>query len=263
MNYDGFIDDVAVGDIILVDGGIMSMRVTSMSDTDVVTEVIDGGILKSRRHLNIRGKSANLPAITEKDWEDIRFGCDMGVDYFALSFVRDANAIVELKQWLATYVSSRSDRKSESGVGNDAEMASGSLASGRSATISDDDTMIQVLAKIESADSVTNLDAILDAADGAMVARGDLGAELPIEEVPFWQYEIVKGCHRRKKPVIVATNMLESMIEMPVPTRAEVADISVAVREGTDAVMLSGETAYGKFPLKVILRRFQINDMGV
>ena len=111
---------------------------------------------------------------------------------------------------------------------------------------------IGVLAKIESADSVQNLEAILDAVDGAMVARGDLGAELPVEEVPFWQNRIVQGCRNRGKPVIVATNMLESMIENPIPTRAEVSDIAVAVREGTDAVMLSGETAYGAFPLKAL-----------
>ena len=205
-----------MGDVILIDGGIMSMKVTSISGTDVHTQVLDGGTLKSRRHLNIRGKSANLPAITDKDWEDIKFGLQMKVDYVALSFVRDAESIIELKQWLDT-----------------------------------EESNICILAKIESADSVLNLDSILDAADGAMVARGDLGAELPIEEVPFWQFEIIKGCRQRKKPVIVATNMLESMIELPVPTRAEVADIAIAVKEGTDAIMLSGETAYGKFPLKV------------
>lgn len=111
---------------------------------------------------------------------------------------------------------------------------------------------IGVLAKIESADSVANLDSILDAVDGAMVARGDLGAELPVEEVPYWQNKIVRGCRRRGKPVIVATNMLESMIKYPTPTRAEVSDIAIAVREGADAVMLSGETAHGSFPFKAL-----------
>lgn len=188
VNYDGFIDDVELGDILLVDGGIMSAVVRSKTDTDVVTEIVDGGSMKSRRHLNIRGKSANLPAITDRDWADIRFGLEQGVDYYALSFVRTADVIYELKDWLAR-----------------------AGATGTSA--------IGVLAKIESADSVANLDAILDAVDGAMVARGDLGAELPVEEVPYWQSKIVRGCRKRGKPVIVATNMLESMIKCPTPTR--------------------------------------------
>lgn len=219
VNYDGFVDDVSTGDVVLVDGGIMSMVVLEVSTTDVVCRVVDGGILKSRRHLNIRGKSANLPAITERDWADIKFGVENGVDYFALSFVRSADVIFELKDYL----------KAQGCTGN---------------------ASIGVLAKIESADSVTNLEEILNVVDGAMVARGDLGAELPVEEVPFWQNKIVQGCRQRGKPVIVATNMLESMIQHPTPTRAEASDIAVSVREGADAVMLSGETAYGSFPFK-------------
>lgn len=215
VNYDGFVQDVSVGDELLVDGGIMSFAITRITATDVHCKVVDGGTMGSRRHLNIRGKSANLPAITERDWKDIDFGIDVGVDYYALSFVRDAACIYELQAYLKRH---------------------GSHA--------------KVLAKIESADAVENLDSILDAVDGAMVARGDLGAELPVELVPFWQSAIIQGCRKRGKPVIVATNMLESMIEHPTPTRAEVSDISIAVREGADAVMLSGETAYGKFPLK-------------
>lgn len=215
VNYDGFVQDVSVGDELLVDGGIMTFKIKELTATDVVCTVVDGGTMGSRRHLNIRGKSANLPAITERDWKDIDFGIRMGVDFYALSFVRDAACIYELQAYLKRH---------------------GSTA--------------QVLAKIESADAVECLDSILDAVDGAMVARGDLGAELPVECVPFWQSAIVQGCRKRGKPVIVATNMLESMIENPAPTRAEVSDISIAVREGTDAVMLSGETAYGEHPLK-------------
>ncbi|KAK9797746.1 hypothetical protein WJX73_005517 [Symbiochloris irregularis] len=217
VNYDGFVDDVSEGDILLIDGGIMSFKILKVEDRDVTAEVVDGGIMKSRRHLNVRGKSANLPAITEKDWDDIKFGVEMGLDYFALSFVRNADVIYELKRYL-------SQRGAKIGV----------------------------LAKIESADSISHLEQILDAVDGAMVARGDLGAELPVEQVPFWQSRIVQGCRKRGKPVIVATNMLESMIENPTPTRAEVSDIAVAVREGTDAIMLSGETAYGRFPFKSV-----------
>lgn len=218
VNYDGFIDDVSVGDVLLVDGGLLSFQVVEKSGPDVTVEALDSGVMESRRHLNVRGKSATLPAITEKDWLDLQFGVDVGVDYYALSFVKDAQVIYEVKKWLA-----------EQGARH-----------------------IGVLAKIESADSVKNLEGILDAVDGAMVARGDLGAELPVEEVPYWQAQIVQGCRRRGKPVIVATNMLESMIKNATPTRAEVSDIAIAVREGSDAVMLSGETAYGRFPLKAV-----------
>ena len=217
VNYDGFVHDVAVGDVILVDGGIMSFRVDSKTDSEVLCTTVDGGKMGGRRHLNVRNKSASLPSITEKDWDDIRFGVENEVDFFALSFVKDGDVVRQLKAWLR-----------EQG------------------------SQIQVLSKVESAESVTNLESILDESDGAMVARGDLGAELPVEKVPYWQSQIVQGCRKRGKPVIVATNMLESMIDHPKPTRAEVSDISIAAREGTDAVMLSGETAYGKFPTKAI-----------
>jgi pyruvate kinase len=153
----------------------------------------------------------------EKDWEDIKFGVENKVDFYALSFVKDADVVHELKAFLKE----------------------------KSADI-------HVIVKIESADSIPNLQSILDAADGAMVARGDLGAELPIEEVPLLQGEIIRSCRAMGKPVIVATNMLESMITHPTPTRAEVSDIAIAVREGADAVMLSGETAHGKYPLKAV-----------
>ncbi|KAK8692899.1 hypothetical protein V6N13_070502 [Hibiscus sabdariffa] len=177
VNYDDFVNDVEVGDILLVDGGMMSLAVKSKTKDLVTCVVVDGGELKSRRHLNVRGKSATLPSITDKDWEDIKFGVDNQVDFYAVSFVKDAKA---------------------------------------------------------------------------MVARGDLGAELPIEEVPLLQEDIIRRCRSMHKPVIVATNMLESMINHPTPTRAEVSDIAIAVREGADAVMLSGETAHGKFPIKAV-----------
>ncbi|GMH40110.1 hypothetical protein BSKO_08014 [Bryopsis sp. KO-2023] len=217
VNYDGFISDVGVDDILLVDGGLISFQVQKKTDTDVVVEVIDPGMMASRRHLNVRGKSANLPAITDRDWLDLEFGVEVSVDFYALSFVRDAKVIYDLKKWLSA-------RRAKIGV----------------------------IAKIEAAESIENLEDILDAIDGAMVARGDLGAELPFEKVPYWQSQIIQGCRRRGKPVIVATNMLESMIEHPTPTRAEVSDISIAVREGADGIMLSGETAYGKFPYKAV-----------
>ncbi|CAH8360575.1 unnamed protein product [Eruca vesicaria subsp. sativa] len=217
VNYDDFVNDVEVGDILLVDGGMMSLAVKSKTSDLVNCVVIDGGELQSRRHLNVRGKSATLPSITDKDWEDIKFGVDNQVDFYAVSFVKDAKVVHELKNYLKTC----------------------------SADIS-------VIVKIESADSIKNLPSIISACDGAMVARGDLGAELPIEEVPLLQEEIIRRCRSIHKPVIVATNMLESMINHPTPTRAEVSDIAIAVREGADAIMLSGETAHGKFPLKAV-----------
>ncbi|EYU44104.1 hypothetical protein ABFS82_05G074300 [Erythranthe guttata] len=217
VNYDDFINDVEAGDILLVDGGMMSLAVKSKTKDVVKCEVVDGGELKSRRHLNVRGKSATLPSITDKDWEDIKFGVDNQVDFYAVSFVKDAKVVHELKEYLQKC-----------------------------------NADIHVIVKIESADSIPNLHSIISASDGAMVARGDLGAELPIEEVPLLQEEIIRRCRSMQKAVIVATNMLESMINHPTPTRAEVSDIAIAVREGADAVMLSGETAHGKFPLKAV-----------
>uniref|UniRef100_A0A0E0N093 Pyruvate kinase n=2 Tax=Oryza TaxID=4527 RepID=A0A0E0N093_ORYRU len=160
--------------MLLVDGGMMSLLVKSKTEDSVKCEVIDGGELKSRRHLNVRGKSATLPSITDKDWDDIKFGVENQVDYYAVSFVKDAQVVHELKDYLR---SSNAD--------------------------------IHVIVKIESADSIPNLHSIITASDGAMVARGDLGAELPIEEVPLLQEEIIRMCRSMGKAVIVATNMLE------------------------------------------------------
>eukprot|EP00899_Mesostigma_viride_P021281 jgi/Mesvir1/29154/Mv18445-RA.1 len=223
VNYDGFVKDVRPGDDILVDGGLLVFHVEDVGAETVRCRVRDGGTFKSRRHLNVRGRSATLPSITAKDWDDVNFGIEQGMDYIALSFVKDAEVVNELKAYLRERL-----------------------------------CPMQVIAKIESAASVENLDDILEAADGVMVARGDLGSELPIEEVPVLQSYMVKRCREMGKPVIVATQMLESMITNPRPTRAEVSDISIAVREGADAVMLSGETAFGSFPLKSMLTMSQV-----
>ena len=217
VSYDSFIDEVKVGDTILVDGGMLSFKVKEKTNMDVICECLDNGTLTSRRHLNIRGKSAKLPSITEKDWEDIRFGIKENIDFIALSFVKTAKAIKDLQRFLEK-----------------------------------EKAPIEVIAKIESAASIPNLEAIIKAADGSMVARGDLGSELPFEEVPLIQEEIVSLCRHYGKPVIVATHLLESMIVNPTPTRAEVADITQAVREHTDAIMLSGETAAGNHPLRAL-----------
>jgi pyruvate kinase len=217
VSYDGFVNEVETGDIILVDGGMISLKVKEITPTDIRCESLDDGILTSRRHLNIRGKSADLPSITEKDWQDINFAIENNVDFIALSFVKEASAIAELQQYLQ-----------------------------------ENKAHIDVVAKIESSAAIPHLDEIIAVADGIMIARGDLGAELPFEEVPLLQDEIIKKCRAAGKPVIVATHMLESMIVNPTPTRAEVTDITYAVLQGADAIMLSGETATGKHPLKAL-----------
>ena len=217
INYDGFLEDVSVGDIVLVDSGIMNLHVIEKTTTDVICEVLEDGTLTSRRHLNIRGKSANLPAITEKDWEDIDFGISKNVDLFALSFVNDAPVVQRLKHYLAE---------------------KGSHA--------------HVMSKIESVDGVKNIDAIIAISDSIMVARGDLGAELPVEDVPMVETDIVNLCRDAGKPVVVATQLLESMMVNPTPTRAEVTDIFYAVSLQADAIMMSGETANGNYPLKAL-----------
>lgn len=217
INYDGFVTDVALGDIVLIDGGMLNLKVINITETDIKCECLDDGVLNSRRHVNIRGKSADLPSITEKDWQDIAFGIENGVDFIALSFVKEALAIEELQQY-----------------------------------VTEKKVPVDILAKIESAEAIPHLDEIIAAADGIMIARGDLGAELPYEEVPLLQEQIIRKCRIAGKPVIVATHMLESMIVNPTPTRAEVTDITQAVLQGTDAIMLSGETATGKHPLKTL-----------
>jgi len=217
VSHDGFITEVELGDIILVDGGMISLLVREINRTDVRCECLDDGVLTSRRHLNIRGKSADLPAITEQDWRDIDFGIEQRVDFIALSFVRGAESILQLQEYLRQ----------------------------RQAPI-------DIIAKIESAASIPRLAEIIAASDGIMIARGDLGAELPYEEVPLLQDDITARCRAAGKPVVVATHMLESMIVNPTPTRAEVTDITHAIQQGADAIMLSGETATGRHPFKAL-----------
>nr|XP_043638562.1 pyruvate kinase isozyme A, chloroplastic [Erigeron canadensis] len=226
VNYDGFAEDVKVGDELLVDGGMVRFEVIEKIGPDVKCLCTDPGLLLPRANLTfwrdgslVRERNAMLPTISSKDWLDIDFGIAEGVDFIAVSFVKSAEVINHLK----SYIKARSR-----------------------------DGDIAVLAKIESIDSLKNLEEIILASDGAMVARGDLGAQIPLEQVPLAQQKIVEVCRQLNKPVIVASQLLESMIEYPTPTRAEVADVSEAVRQRADALMLSGESAMGQFPDKAL-----------
>ena len=217
INYEDIIHDVAVGDKITVDNGLINLEVLNKEERTMQCKVVDGGVLKSKRHVNLPGIRVNLPAITEKDKRDIAFAVEQEVDFIALSFVRDPDDVLELKQLLGT--------KAEK---------------------------IKIIAKIEDQEGVKNLDAIIRESDGVMVARGDLGVEIPFEKLPRVQRRIIRQCARLGKRVIVATHMLESMIENPMPTRAEVTDVANAVYEEVDAIMLSGETTVGKYPFKCV-----------
>ena len=218
VNYAEFIDDIHVGDTVLVDNGAIQMKVLGKARNQVKCEILTDGKLGSRRHINLPGVRVSLPAMTEKDIADVQLGMELAVDYVALSFVRAARDIRELKKLVAK---SKKHRP-------------------------------LVIAKIEDKQAVKNLDAIVRDSDGVMVARGDLGIEIPYEELPIVQRRIVKTCLHIGRPVIVATHMLESMIQSPMPTRAEVTDVANAVFEQADAIMLSGETTVGKYPIKCV-----------
>ncbi len=217
VNYENFINDISVGDVVLMDNGTIQMKVLAKSGNKVECEVLTEGKLGSRRHINLPGVKVSLPALTSKDISDVKLGLELEVDFIALSFVREARDLMQLKEHF---------------IGSKHRPL--------------------VVAKIEDQEAIKNLDAIIAEADAIMVARGDLGIEIPYEELPIVQRRIVKTCLRVGKPVIVATHMLESMIESPMPTRAEVTDVANAVFEQTDAIMLSGETTVGKYPLKCI-----------
>ena len=216
ITYEGLAEDVAIGGKILIDDGLIELEIKEIAGTDIVCKIINGGELGQRKGVNVPNVPIRLPAITEKDKEDIRFGVEQDVDFIAASFVRNADCIREIKALLE-----------ECGA-----------------------PYTPVIAKIENAEGIDNLDAILEVADGIMVARGDLGVEIPAEQVPYIQKMMINKCKECYKPVITATQMLDSMMRNPRPTRAEVTDVANAVYDGTDAVMLSGETAQGKYPLE-------------
>lgn len=217
VNYDGLIEDIAVGDTVLVDNGVMHMKVLAKQKNLLRCQVLTEGVLGSRRHINLPGVKVNLPPLTKKDLEDVALGIEMGVDFVALSFCREASDILELRAIL-----------DEAGC------------------------PARIVAKIEDQHAVKVVADIIQAADVVMIARGDLGIECPMEELPIIQRRIIQSCIRFGRPVIVATHMLESMIENPLPTRAEITDVANAVFEEADAIMLSGETSVGKYPVECV-----------
>jgi pyruvate kinase len=218
IDYRDMISHLKVGDRITVDNGLINLRVLEVRQFDLRCRVLDGGKLGSRKHINLPGVRVNLPSITDKDKDDIRFGLKHDVDFIALSFVRNAEAVLDARKVL--------------------EETGGHHA--------------KIISKIENQEGVENFDSILEVSDGIMVARGDLGVEVDFFELPSIQRSITRKCGLAGKPVIVATHLLESMIENPMPTRAEVSDVANAVYEEADAVMLSGETASGKHPSRCV-----------
>lgn len=224
VNYKELVDILEVGNRMTVDNGLMNFEVLEKQGNQLVCKVIDGGTLGSRRHVNLPGIRVNLPAITPKDRRDIEFGLEHEVDYIALSFVRSADDIHELRELLGTRGQN-----------------------------------VKIIAKIEDQEGVTNINDIVRAADGVMVARGDLGIETNIADLPNVQRRIVHAAAKWGKRSIVATHLLESMIENPIPTRAEVTDVANAIYEGVDGIMLSGETSVGKHPVRCVQ---QLHDIA-
>lgn len=217
VNYDNLVDDIRVGDVVLIDSGTIELKVLEKKRNQLVCDVLTPGTLKSRRHVNLPGVRVNLPSLTPQDKEDIKLGIDLGVDWFAMSFVREPEDVLRMKAILDYHNAPQ-----------------------------------KVIAKLEDQEGIRNLEQIIEISDGIMVARGDLGIECPYEELPIIQRRIVRHCAKMGKPVIVATHMLESMIENPSPTRAEITDTANAVYEQADAIMLSGETSVGRYPLKCV-----------
>ncbi len=221
--YSPLTRDVKSGDTVMIDDGNIELRVYKVDGPDVYTKVVFGGVLKSRKGMNLPDTSISEPSLTKKDRRDLEFGLQNDVDWIAISFVRQSGDVTELKN-----------------------------------IIRDRGKRAKVVAKIERPEAIKDIDAIIEASDALMVARGDLGVEIQMEEVPIQQKRIVRKCNMAAKPVIIATQMMESMIENPRPTRAEANDVANAVLDGTDAVMLSAETASGKYPIQVIQKMTRI-----
>lgn len=218
VNYEKLAKTVVPGDKILLSDGLIELCVKEVIGEKAVCRVVNGGVLTDRQGVNIPGKSLDLPALSKKDIEDIIFGINMGIDFVAASFVRKASDVKDIRKVL------------NSNGGEE----------------------VHIIAKIENGEGVQNIDEIINAADGIMVARGDLGVEIPVQEIPLVQKKIIAKCNAAGKPVVTATQMLDSMIRNPRPTRAEVTDVANAIFDGTDAIMLSGETASGKYPVEAV-----------
>lgn len=218
VTYAGFAKDLKPGNRILVDDGLIAMDVQSVNGNEVVCTVLNNGDLGENKGVNLPGVSVQLPALAEKDKNDLIFGCEQGVDFIAASFIRKRSDVEEIRAHLNAHGGEE----------------------------------IKIISKIENQEGLDNFDDILEASDGIMVARGDLGVEIPVEEVIFAQKMMIQKCIKASKPVITATQMLDSMIKNPRPTRAEAGDVANAILDGTDAVMLSGESAKGKYPLETV-----------
>ncbi len=218
VTYPRLVDDVKVGSKILLDDGLFELEVTKVKDKQLHTRVLNSGTLKNKKGVNVPNVSVNLPGITDKDARDIEFGIHQGVDFIAASFVRRASDVLEIREILERHNAEH----------------------------------IQIIPKIENQEGVDNINEILAVSDGLMVARGDLGVEIPAEEVPLVQKELIRKCNDKGKPVITATQMLDSMQRNPRPTRAEASDVANAIFDGTDAIMLSGETAAGLYPVEAV-----------
>ena len=226
VSYQGIINDLKPGNIILLDDGLIALEVQGINETEIKCLIKNTGELGEHKGVNLPGVSVSLPALAEKDIEDLKFGCAQGVDFIAASFIRKAGDVAEVRSVLDA---------------NGGEN-------------------IKIISKIESQEGLDNFDEILELSDGIMVARGDLGVEIPVEEVPFAKKMMIKKCNEEGKVVITATQMLDSMIRNPRPTRAEVGDVANAILDGTDAVMLSGESAKGKYPLETVKTMAAIAD---
>ena len=226
VTYKDLYKDVKPGNSILIDDGLIGLEVKKIKGQDIICKVVNGGVLGNKKGVNLPGVEVNMPFISPKDHDDILFGIKEGYDFIAASFTRTAADVKEIRDIL------------EKNGGHD----------------------IKIIAKIENQQGVDNIDSIIEAADGIMIARGDMGVEIPAEEVPHVQKEIIKKCNAKYKPVITATQMLDSMIRNPRPTRAEVTDVANAIYDGTDVVMLSGETANGKYPLEAVKMMVKIAE---
>lgn len=217
VNHKGLVKDVSVGDTILLADGLVTLHIDKIEGNNIITTVVNSGEIGNRKRVAVPGVALSLPPVSEQDEEDLRFGCRQGIDFVAASFMQRGKDVVAIRRIL------ESEQKD-----------------------------VKIIAKIENAEGVKNIDEILDVADGLMVARGDLGVEIPAEEVPVLQKMMIEKCNHLGKPVITATQMLESMIQNPRPTRAEASDVANAILDGTDAIMLSGETANGAYPVEAV-----------